>query len=246
MPNYVNTALRVVANTTPVSSFTKELALNASAEMKDSTPSGGSGGWKRGLVGLKHFVITAKGMQDFAGGGIDEAFPATVLGTPDVITCMPINDGTVVGEPAFLANGREMGITPIMGKIGDIAGFSINWTGDGRLVGGKILHPSARRTATGNGTAVAMVGPAASQSLYTAFHVTSVEGAGTITFTVQTDDASGFASPTARITSSAFAAAGAELKSVAGSFSSETHIRVIWTISGLTAATFEIAAGVAA
>jgi hypothetical protein len=246
MPVYFNTALRVVANTTPVSSFAKEVSLNASAEAKDSTPIGGSGGWKRRLPGLKQFAVSAKGMQDFAVGGIDVAFPATTLGGSDVITCMPINDGSVVGEPAFLMNGREMGITPIMGKIGDIAGFEINWAGDGRLVGGKILHPSTRRTATGNGTAVAMVGPAASQALYASFHVTSVEGAGTITFNVQTDDGAGFASATTRITSAAFAAAGSELKSVAGAFAAETHVRVTWTISGLTAATFEVAAGVAA
>jgi hypothetical protein len=52
-------------------------------------------------------------------------------------------------------------------------------------------------------------------------------------------------SATTRITSTAFAAVGAEVRSLAGALAGETHIRVVYTISGFTSVTFTVAAAVA-
>ena len=247
MTTYVQTAVRFTVNTTVMSAFVQELTLNATADVRDATPIGGTGGWRRRKLGLRQFDVQARGMADFDTTGPDAAFPASTLGGQDVLTVYPINDGGTIAEPAFLGLGRSMSITPLSGPVGEMAGMSINWAGDGRLTGGKILHPSAARTATGSGTAVAMTGPTASQSIFANFHVTSVTGTGTITFTIQTDDGAGFGSATTRITSTAFAAIGSEQKSATpGNIATETHFRVGWTISGFTSVTFEVAASVAA
>jgi hypothetical protein len=122
--------------------------------------------------------------------------------------------------------------------------FGFGWTGDAQMVRGQMLHPAAARTATGSGTTTTFTAPTATQSLYAAFHVLSVTGAGTITFTIQTDDNSGMTSATTRITSSAFAAVGHQFASLAGALTGETHIRVGYTIAGFTSVTFAVAAGV--
>jgi hypothetical protein len=111
-------------------------------------------------------------------------------------------------------------------------------------VRGVVAAPYASRVATGNGTATALAGPSASQSLYAAFHVHSVTGAGTCTLVVQSDDNVGMSTPTTRITSNAFAAVGSQFASVTGAFASETHVRVNHTISGFSAVSFSVVVGV--
>jgi hypothetical protein len=131
------------------------------------------------------------------------------------------------------------------GTVGDAAPFSLTLGGTGKLVQGKMLHAVAAETATGSGTVVAFTPPTATQSLYASFHVHSVTGAGTITFVVETDDAVGMSTPVTRITSNGFTAVGHQFASLAGALTSETHLRVKWTISGFTSVTFSSAFGVA-
>jgi hypothetical protein len=101
-------------------------------------------------------------------------------------------------------------------------------------------------TATGSGTATTFTTPVAGQGIWASFHVTSVTGTGTITFTIQTDDNSGFSSSTTRLTATAMAAVGGQFATAAtGALAGETHIRVGYAISGFTSVTFFAAAGVA-
>jgi hypothetical protein len=95
-----------------------------------------------------------------------------------------------------------------------------------------------------SGSAVAMAGPSASQSLYVALHVTATTGGGTWTVLVESDNDVGMATPTTRLTFATFTAQGWQFESVAGSFSSETHLRVSWSVTGGTAptATFAVSA----
>jgi predicted cobalt transporter CbtA len=78
--------------------------------------------------------------------------------------------------------------------------------------------------------------------LYAAFHVLSVTGTGTITFTVKTAATIAMTGATTRITSSAFAAVGAEIDTVAGPIT-DGFARVDWTIAGFTSVTFAAAIG---
>jgi hypothetical protein len=215
--------------------------MSASAEELDVTTFG-SGGFRQKAVGLREHMFSVDGFQDYAATGVD-AFFGNTLGGLSTVTVGP-NGAATAGDRAYFGTGRLFSSTPLTGDVGQPGTFSFGFSGDGPLVRGVYLHPQAARTSTGNGTAVALAGPTATQRLYANFHVLSVTGTGTITFTVATDDAVGMASPTTRITSTAFAAVGHEQRSVAGAFASETHARVTWTISGFTSCTFVVAAGV--
>jgi hypothetical protein len=204
------------------------------------------GGYRQKITGLSSFNVNATGFQDYVATSPGSAFSSpTVLvspGTTNTFTVAPTGD--TVGNVAYFGQSKTTTLTELSGAVGEVAGFTLNTSGTNRLVRGAMLHPVLARTATGNGTAVAFTPPTATQSLHAAFHVHSVTGTGTITFTVQTDDNDAFSSATTRITSSAFAAVGHGFGSLAGALAGETHIRVVYTISGFTSVTFSVASGV--
>jgi hypothetical protein len=107
-----------------------------------------------------------------------------------------------------------------------------------------VAHPSAARTADGTGTAVALTGPSATQRLYATLHVLAYTGFTNVVFKVQSDDSGAFSSATDRITFATVTGVTNEFASVAGSFSSETHMRAFWDVTGSGSVTFVMAFGV--
>lgn len=247
MAAYSMTNVGLLLDSVSLGGFVNELdGPSVSAPMVDFT-NFASGGWKFAKPGTASYTFDVKGYQAYASGEINSiAGTANVAAqTADVFTLLPIStpSGAAVADPAYLGTGFESNLSALSGQVGAAAAFSGTWTGTGRLVEGSVAHPQAARTATGNGTAFAFTPPTASQSLWASFHVLSVSGAGTITFTVQTATLIGFGSPTTRITSSAFAAVGSELDSLAGVIT-DGFVRVSWTIAGFTSVTFAAAIGV--
>jgi hypothetical protein len=236
------TNVSILVDSLAVSGFANQLTLDAQADDLDFTTFS-AGGWRTKKPGLATFTASVQGFQDFALTGVDPTFPVSLLGGFDTITVAPTG-GAAVADPAFFGSGLLTGLTPLTGAVGDTANFDLGWSGSAQLVRGQMLHPTAARTATGNGTTTTFTTPTASQALYASFHVLSVSGAGSIVFTVQTDDNSGMSSPVTRITSSSFTAVGAGIGSLAGALAGETHIRVVYTITGFTSVTFAVAAGV--
>ena len=81
----------------------------------------------------------------------------------------------------------------------------------------------------------------AGKSMYAALHVISVSGTSpTLDVIVQSDDNSGFTTPTNRITFSQTGAVGAEWGSVAGAVTDD-YWRVSYTIGGSDTPTFAFA-----
>lgn len=242
MAVFSQTAMSIAVDSLEMAGFAEQCELTGSAtELEVNNYAGG--GWKKIISGLATSRLMVQGWQDYAATGVDPTFPLTGLGGASVQTIGPTG-GATVGDPAFISAGRLVEYQPLAGAIGEAARFGFSWAGDGKLIRGQYLYPSGAETASDSGTATAFTTPTASQALYASFHVLSVTGTGTITFAVQTDDNGSFTSATTRITSSAFAAVGKELASLAGALAGETHIRVIWTISGFTSVTFICAAGV--
>jgi hypothetical protein len=243
MAQYVNTNMRILVDSFELAGFARSLTVDAKLTPEDFTnlACGGNKIWKAGLA--EHSVV-AQGFQGFDTMDPDVILPAQTLGGQAAITVVPVNTETV-GDAAFMSTAIRGKTSPLAGAVGKPAMFDMGWLGDARLVRSSVLHPLAARTATGNGTIVAFTPPTATQTLWASFHVTSVTGSGTITFTVRTDDAVGFSSPTTRITSNAFAAIGGQVASAAGALTGETHIRLTYTISGFTSVTFLCAYGVA-
>jgi hypothetical protein len=146
-----------------------------------------------------------------------------------------------------LAAGNLMYLTQMLrtkatiwGDVGEVAGWKADAKGSWPLVRGQSAHPSGvPRTATGNGTAVQLGAVTAGHYLYANQHILSATGTATptITISVQSDDNSGFTTPTTRGSFAAKTAAnvaaslGGEAIRIAGPITDDWW-RVIWTISG--------------
>ena len=244
MAVYANTNMELLVDGFAIEGFANSATMDVQVDELDVTTLG-SAGWRQKITGLATHTIAVSGFQDYALTGVDPTLTGTGTGQ-NVVTFCPINGGAAVTDPAFFGAGRTTTRTPISGAVGDAAAFTFDWAGNGRLVRGQVLHPIAARTVTGSGTAATFTTPVAGQGIWASFHVTSVTGTGTITFTIQTDDNSGFSSSTTRLTATAMAAVGGQFAtSATGALAGETHIRVGYAISGFTSVTFFAAAGVA-
>ena len=242
MAAFALTNVAITLDGITVTGYANSVDANASADMLDFTTFA-SGSWKTMKPGFQSFTLNLKGFQDYATNALDQAFPLASAGGTDTFTVAPTG-GANVADPAFFGQGLLTNYTPLTGAVGQPANFDFTWTGINQFVRGQVLHPSAARTATGNGTATTFTTPTATQALYAAFHVTSVTGTGSIQFKVQTANSLAFTTPNDRITSQSFTAAGAQFTSLAGALAGETHIRTTWTITGFTSVTFTVAAGV--
>ena len=70
--------------------------------------------------------------------------------------------------------------------------------------------------------------------MFLALHVVAISGAPTFSVVLESDDNSGFTSPTTQLTSASYSAAtGSEWQSVAGAIT-DTYWRVKWTVTGGT------------
>jgi hypothetical protein len=126
------------------------------------------------------------------------------------------------------------------GGVGELATTSFATKASDPPIIGVVGAPLASRTTAGlTGTAIAMTGPTAAQSMYACLHVTAAAGTNLVV-KVQSDDAIGFPSPTDRITFSTMSAVGSQWSSVVGNLSTETHWRILCTI---TSGTFTFLAG---
>lgn len=188
---------------------------------------------------------SVSGFQDFAADTLDSDISIGALGTQYAFSVYPSGTGTITaGDPAWLTRGVVTDVNPLDGAKGDMAGFMLGQAFDSGIVQGKVLAPKASIASTTTGTAVAMTGPTASQSLYASLNVTAYTGLTNVIFTVQTDDNSGFTTATTRLTFATVTGRTSEWISVAGAFASETHIRVVATVTGAGSCSFTCAAGV--
>jgi len=140
-----------------------------------------------------------------------------------------------------LAAGNLMYLTKMLrtkssiwGQVGEVAGWTADAKGSWPLARGMSAHPSGvPRTANGSGTALQLGAVASDEYMYANLHVLSVSGTAvpTITVTVQSDNGSGFASPTTQGTFAAKTAVGGEPLRIAGPITDDWW-RVGWTISG--------------
>jgi hypothetical protein len=215
-----------------------------SVDVKDVTTFG-SGGYKRSAAGLKTFRLSLTSFSDFTTGGINQAFPMTVVGSQQVVTLVP--SAGVAGDTAFMSRGLIDNISPFAAKIGEAATHTLQIGADTGFASGVVLAPEAARTATGNGTAVALTGPLAGQSLYATLHVLAVAGTASPTLTVKVQSATSgaFTSPTDRVTFTAATAVGAQWAVPVAGPITDGFWRAQWTISGTTPSfTFLVAVGV--
>jgi hypothetical protein len=138
---------------------------------------------------------------------------------------------------------------PGAAAVGDFVSFEFAGVGSGDpLIQGILLeNGTTARMATGNGASQLHVAVGATQRLWAALHVVAAAGTTpTLDVVVQSDDAGGFASPTARITLAQKNAIGYAVGSTAIGAITDTYYRAIWTIGGTggPSFTFAVAIGV--
>lgn len=246
MATFIGVHNRVYFGHLDLSGLTNEVNFGTlTREMKDRTTFN-DGGYTCVLPGEISGDAMVRGFNDWAADVLDDEISIAQLGSQYPITVAPNPTGTVTaGDACWLSRGLVGNYNPFgAGDKGEMAGFEFGIPYDTAIVQAKVAHPSAARTTTGNGTAVALTGPTASQKLYAALHVTAYSGLTNVVFKIQSDDGSGMATPTDRITFATVTGTTSEFASVAGSFSSETHHRITWTLTGAGSVTFACAFGV--
>lgn len=197
---------------------------------------------KPGLISGAGMV---KGFQDFAADVLDDEISIGQLGTQYPFSVVPNPTGTVsAGDACWMSRGVLSSDSPLTGAKGEMGGFEMGLSYDTAIVKSYVAHPSAARTADGNGSVLVVSGPSATQRLYAALHVTAYSGFTNVVFKIQSDDNGGFPSPTDRITFTTVTGRTSEFTSVAGDFSSETGMRVTWDVTGSGSVTFACAIGV--
>jgi hypothetical protein len=216
-----------------VESNTNQFAMEPQLRVNPATTFG-SGGFAEVRPGLLSASLALQGYTDFASGAIAE-YLGVVPASEYVVTVA--TPGTTAGDVSWLMRVRPTDLQTVGGEVGVMAPFMLNASGNAPFGRGSLLHPVTTRSANGNGTAVALAGPTASQSLYVALHVTATTGGGTWTVKVQSDDSSGMSSATDRVTFATFTAQGWQWSSVAGAFDTETHLRATWSVTGGTTPT---------
>lgn len=203
------------------------------------------GGFTVVKPGLVQGAGKIRGFQDYAADVLDDEISIGQLGTQYAVSVIPSGTGTITAaDPCWLSRGVLSMVNPLDGAKGEAAEFEFGFDYDTAIVQAKVAHPSAARTSTGSGTAVAMAGPTAAQKLYAGLHVFAYSGFTNVVVKVQSDDNSGFSSATDRLTFATVTGPTNEFASVAGDFSTETHHRATWTVTGSGSITFAVTFGV--
>lgn len=237
----------VLIGDTDASPFVNKVTSALHVDMLDATVCG-TGGFRSFAPGMRWGEMKAEGFQDYSATGF---FPGISTGDGGLSTLMsvaPIAPAAVLtaGDPVAFMRGPIDMLDEDSGEAGQLVKMAYSEQGDSPFVMGVVLRPLAATAATGSGTAVAFTGPTASQTLWAGLHVTAGSG-GTLTVRVQTDDNSGFTTPTTRITFTATTGpvGQGEMKFlVPVDIHLETHIRADWTITAGPGFTFAVNAGI--
>lgn len=237
------TSCRLYHGAYDLSGNVNTLELSMDADTQDVTTFA-SNGWTSVEPGMKTGNFSFEGYYATGTGSIDTHLNGEIGTTGTVLT---IGSSSADGSTAYLTKTATAQIQVLGGSVGEVGKVSASGTAVTDVVRGTILLPSSSaKTATGTGTGRQLGAVGATEALYASLHILAVSGTATPTLTVkiQSDDNSGFTSPTDRVTFSAGTATGAQWGSVAGAVT-DTYWRVSYTVSGTSPSfTFAVAAGI--
>lgn len=243
MGKFVLKGVRLFAGGADLTGNTAKVELASEVETKDATafnPNSTTEVWQEVLAGLASTKASGEGQWEAQDTSkVDDASWAA-LGAVGAWTACPA--GANVGDVAWLTRMMQ-GSYQLGDQVGEVAPWSADWSGSWPLARGQILHPPGTpRTATGNGTGRQLGALLATGALYVTLHVLSAAGTTpSLTVVVESDDASGFASPTTRATLTAATARGGQTVKIPGPVTDDWW-RVRWTISGTTPSFLFVAA----
>lgn len=227
MSSYVLTDAKVWAAGYDFSGNMNQGAISYEAEELDETTFGATTRIHKG--GIIQVAASLQGLWDSSTTIAPDPVIFSRIGTNDLpVVIAP--QGATVGNAAYLFRALSAKYTT-EGKFGELLGFGLDLKGSGGqpLVLGKVMY-SGSASGDVTGTDVVLGAVASGKFLYASLQVFS--GSGTFIVKVQSDDNSGFTTPTDRITFSTVAtgtAIAAEWATrVAGSIT-DTHWRIVAT-----------------
>lgn len=213
---------------------TNEAGLSISCAELDATTFGSAGTHAR-IAGLRDVELSLKGFWSSTADA--EAFPP--LGTANEV--LTVADSLAEGSTAYFAQVGKFKYSEF-GKVGDLVPFSLDGmnTGPYGAVRGMTTLKKTTVASTGaKGTAVQLGAVGASQYLYASVHCFSAGT--TVSIKIESDDNSGFTSPTDRIALSAITGTGGTwVTRLAGSIT-DTYYRL--NVTAITGS-FSLAAAI--
>jgi len=240
---FVLTDVHLYSGGLDLTGYSNKLDLSGEYEEKETT-SFASNGWKENILGLGSAKASGEGQWDAGTAALPDDGLWAAFGTAGAWTATPTS--AAVGSLAYLTKMSQAKYS-LGGSVGDVAPWSVDWSGTWPLVRGQLIHSaSTARTATGNGTSAQLGALLSTQALYVCLHVISVSGTGspTVTVSVESDDATGFPSATTRGTFAAATAIGGQVLKIAGAVTDDWW-RVKYTISGSSPSfLFAVSAGI--
>lgn len=152
-----------------------------------------SGGWRETISTVKGWTLTPAGFWDVAADESDDLLWPQWGGTGNPTSVVPAA-GTTEGSAAYLGEGVVLGLGPMGGAVGDLAGNRQQIRGVGRLARGVLGSNVEAIGATANGTGHQLGAVTAGQRFVAAVHVLAATG--TWSVSVQHDDNAGFTTAT--------------------------------------------------
>lgn len=214
--------------------FANSVQLSAEVSELDATTFCSSG-WTTPIAGRRSTMMTASGPTDMATAtaaqtsAVDEVLAVT-LGTVYPFSVVPM--GSSAGAVGYFSQGMLQTRTVLDGSAGDLATHSVTFKGTSPLIRGTV-DTEATITSSSSSTGALLGAVSATQRVWAVVHVLTAGGTSTPTLTVkiQSDDNSGFTSPSDRITFTAATAKGGQFSSAVGAIT-DTYWRATWTVSG--------------
>lgn len=213
-----------------ISGYANALSLDYSADALDETVFGLDTRKFKG--GLK---TVAAGVEGFFDGTPDGALAGNIGASGKVLT---LGSSGTPGDPVYMFQAMA-GKYSLGATIGEMFGFSLEAAAQGKLIRGTLMENQSAAGSTANGTGRQLGAVLSTQRMYAGLHVLSAAGTDeTLDVVIQSDDNSGFTTPTTRITFSQATGVTSEWKELAGAVTDD-YWRAIWTIGGTDTPLFD-------
>jgi hypothetical protein len=226
MATFVQTNVGLYWGGYSLASSFNAIALNLGNSPQDDTVYGDT--FVSNTAGLSSVSFEGEGYWESATDAVLQSGLAVNV-ADTVLSVTPVDQAA--GSPSLFSKVTTSTYNPIStGTVGSMMGFSLSAEGRGeKNVSGEILVIPATYTSSSESATNASIGAvSATQSVYSALHVTAASG----TLDVIVESApSNWSGEATRITHTQFTAIGAEMKSTAGAIT-DAYWRVKWTISG--------------
>lgn len=226
-----------------LSGVANEIVMSITPEMLDETTFGSSR-TKKYKPGLSDWSAEVKGFNDFSLNlppaphptqtvSVDSLLQSRIGAVEEVFSAAPVGNSEL--DTAYTLKGVNGKYEPVNGAIGVLLPFSIDMNATGvRMVRGQVMGVGTK-TVTGQSAAgfQRVGGLVTGLTLYAALHVVAAAGTTpTLNVIVESDDNSGFTTPTTRLTFPQFTTSvGSSWQSLAGPVTDDFY-RMKWTITG--------------